>query len=168
MYYQAIVKTPSNLAVLDVDGAGDYIIGNAIVGELAAMWAEWPEHPCSDGGTIMPGTRVVVGEKLNHVILNIDSEDPLTLLEGVIAGHGLDWEVLALEYFYISDKYTTDLETGETVELPADRMDGPAIEPFLQDVVVDGTPEAPIMGRPTLPAPLHAIDGNVQMVVPVS
>ena len=39
------------------------------------------------------------------------------------------------------------------------------IEPFLQDVVVDGTPESPIMGRPTLPIPLHMFDGCVQMIV---
>ncbi len=162
MYYQAIVKTPSNLAVLDVDGAGDYIIGNAIVGELAAMWAEWPEHPCPDGGTIMPGTRVVAGEKLNHVILNINSEDPLTLLEGVLTGYGLTWEVVALEYLYHTDKYTTD-ENGDTVEIPADLAPTNALEPWLVDVVdIDGNPQ-----RPTLPVGLNQWQGCVQMEVPV-
>lgn len=51
------------------------------------------------------------------------------------------------------------------IVLPADHMDSTAIEPFLQDVVVGGTPESPIMGRPTLPATLHMFDGCVQMIV---
>lgn len=52
------------------------------------------------------------------------------------------------------------------IVLQINHMDSAAIEPFLQDVVVGGTPEAPIFERPTLPVPLHMFDGNVQMVVP--
>lgn len=167
MYYQAIIKTPSSLDVLDVDGAGDYTIGNAIVGELATMRAEWPEHPCPDGGTMMPGTRVVAGKKLNHVILNISSNDPLLLLQGIIRaatdanGDPLDWEVVALDYLYAWDVLAMD-DNGEVITLPADLAPTSALESFLEDEVdVDGN-----IVRPTLPKALHTF-GSVGLEVPV-
>lgn len=167
MFYQAIVKTPSDLSILDIDGDGDYIIGNGIVGELAAMRTEWPEHPCPDGGTMMPGTRVVAGEKLNHVLLDISSNDPLMLLQGIIRaatdanGDPLDWEVVAMDYLYIWDVLAID-DNGEVITLPADLAPTNALEPFLADEVdADGNTV-----RPTLPKALHTF-GSVGLEVPV-
>ena len=152
MEYQAIIKTPFSLSVLDVDGAGDYIIGNDVVGELATMRAEWPESPCPDGGTMMPGTRVHNSQKLNHVVLSIASEDPLMLLEGMISGYGLEWTVEVLEYLRPEDKG----------EFPADKNPDPALIDWMADVFdVNDNPV-----RPTLPVALNRWSGCVQMVVP--
>ena len=137
MIYQAILRTPANLSVLDVDGAGDYVIGNAIVGELATMRAEWPEHPCPDGGTMMPGTRVHNGTKLNHVVLSLSYEDPLALMQALLAGYGLDWEVVVLAPYYSWDAYEIDPDTGESVLAPFDLPPGPELIDWMDDVPAD-------------------------------
>ena len=167
MYLQILAITPSNVDIQAKDANGDYIEGNGTLSKLAVMRTEWPEHPCPDGGTMMPGTRVVAGEKLNHVLLDISSEDPLMLLQGTIRaatdanGDPLDWEVVAMDYLYIWDVLAMD-DNGEVITLPADLAPTNALEPFLVDEVdIDGN-----TARPTLPKALHTF-GSVGLEVPV-
>ncbi len=157
MYLQILAITPSNVDIQAKDANGDYIEGNGTLSKLAVMRAEWMEHTCPDGGSMMPGTQVVANEKLNHFILDVPTEDPLTFLTGQIAMEGKPWRIVGMDYYYHKDKYAFDAELDRYVESPPDLMLSTEIEPFLLDV--EGQ-------RPTLPVPLHAIDGNVQMVVP--
>ena len=68
MYLQILAITPSNVDIQAKDANGDYIEGNGTLSKLAVMRAEWMEHTCPDGGSMMPGTQVVANEKLNHFI----------------------------------------------------------------------------------------------------
>lgn len=96
MMFQIVIEVDSDLDVLAVDGSENYIVGNDIVGELATMKTEWAEMPCPDGGQMMPGTRVHGNRKAVHAIVDVPGGDPLTLVEGVIEGYGLNWTVLGM------------------------------------------------------------------------
>jgi hypothetical protein len=167
MIYQAIIETDSDLSVLTVDGSGDYVIGNDIVGELAALELEWPEIPCPDGGTMMPGTRVHGNRKYNHVILKIpdEYEDPYSLLEGLLVVYGLDWEVKAMS---TRDKYPWIDENDDPI---LDEFDVPIVD-VLTEVALDNSSETFLAdiedppGRPTLPAVVHRWGGWPELIVP--
>ena len=166
MIYQAIIEGDSDLDVLAVDGDGNYVIGNDVVGELAFLESEWSNVSCPDGGKMMPGTRVNNSKKVVHVLMHTDTQDPLGLLTLLFASYDLDWNILLLATLYalpdldeegnpipIPDTDPVEYEPDSIVYL----MDTDAgLLDYMADVVTDATdPENPVMGRPTPPIQLH-------------
>lgn len=168
MLYQTIIETDSDLDVLDVDGDGDYTIGNDVVGELATMQTEWANSICPDGGHIMPGTRVYKNRKVIHAILDINAEDPLTLLESLLAFYDLDWEVWILQSLgkhlvvNIKDEPILDEEDNKQYEATIEKDIDETFIKFLNDVY---TGDPPVTSRPTLPVKLHSYSGWESMTV---
>ena len=83
MKINLILTGPESLIVDDIDGNGDYIIGNDVVSHIDALGAIWPSD-------IVPGTHAVGGKKLAHTVIDTDSDDPLTLVSVLIKIYGLD------------------------------------------------------------------------------
>lgn len=175
MIYQVIIEVPSNLAVLDVDGAGDFIIGNDVVGELAAMQAQWVNRACPDGGHMMPGTRIYNNRKVIHALITVPYADPLTLLEGVLDGYGLDWVIWTMES--LREQLVVDendepvlVDDGEgnmikQYEIQVEKELTSDFAKFLADVM-DPITELPV--RPTLPKQLHQyVPWRTMMVMPI-
>lgn len=163
MNYQVLIETDSALEVLDVDGSGNYIIGNELVGELAVLEPWWPQNVCPDGGMMMHGTRVFKHRKINHTHLSIESNDPLTLLESLIASYDLDWVVHGM--YSTQEHPLTDANGDPLLDTDGIQLVGSVIEKAFDvsflDYLADENGQ-----RPTAPKPLHQFAGLVQMVVP--
>ena len=82
----------------------------------------------------LPLSRPVGGYRLVIACFNSPGPDPLALLGGMIAAHGLDWEILRLQ-----DWSTHSMEAeGETIEvLTTYKVDGDVSPYLIPQPIVD-------------------------------
>jgi hypothetical protein len=164
---------PQDTDVTAKDQNEEYVEQELVI-ILSELSAEWPNTKVSGvGGTIASGTQVVGSDKVIFVMIRTSLLDPYPALRGMLLAQGLDWEIMAMGPLRKRDLYEPEFDendepTGEIVEAAWDLPPTNALEPFLQDVQVGGTPEAPVMGRPTLPVELPAFAGCIHMVVPAA
>ncbi|MBF0426613.1 MAG: hypothetical protein HQL66_12430 [Magnetococcales bacterium] len=126
----------------------------AVQATIQQMRGEWPAG-------VMPGTRVVSGRRLTHVLVDLPAADPLAMVEEAIALHQLDWRVLAMQGL--------DAD-GRLVVL---RPTPPAILDYLEDIITltgpfspptdptaPPTPPTMTTSRPTQVTGLHLYEGH--------
>lgn len=165
--YQLWVEMPADDHPSEQDANGNYISPEIVI-ILSELNCEWPgaKAPTPHAGYIAPSTRVNGGKKVLFVHIETGIEDPLPVIESIIAAEGKDWEVLAMGPRYKRDLYEPELDefgepTGEIVEAAWDMPPDSRLEPYLNDVQVGGTPT-----RPARPAQLPQWAGGVVMEVP--
>ncbi|MBF0424339.1 MAG: hypothetical protein HQL66_00760 [Magnetococcales bacterium] len=123
----------------------------AVQATIRQMRGEWPAG-------MMPGTRVVSGRRLTHVLIDIDTADPLATIESAITAHQLDWQVLAMQGIDASGHLAIlrpvpvtildYLEDTLTVTAPPDPLASPPTPPVIAT------------SRPTQVAGLHLYEGH--------
>jgi len=160
MSYQLIIEVDSDLDLLGVH-AEEYA---TVLEELGAMQVEFPNHSCPDGGTMMPGTRVQKGRKAIFATAELSSEDPATLLEGMIEAYGLDWELWTLQSLGL--QLVVDVNGDPILDENDERQYAILIEKPLDSgfqIFLNDVGDPPV--RPSLPRKLHQRAGWAQMVV---
>ncbi|MBF0136137.1 MAG: hypothetical protein HQL65_07845 [Magnetococcales bacterium] len=128
MIYDVLINMPTetNFALL----------AESVQNTIHRFQGEWPSG-------VMPGTRSVNGRRITHALIDMEDPDPLATLEETIAGHDLDWLVLAMQAI-VPD---ADGHTVSQRSVPASMLT------YLADLDGQGT-------RPTSLTSLHRYAGH--------
>lgn len=161
MYIQAFLKMPSDTDILARGQDGNLLLDAGVVAELSALFPKWANTSCPDGGSMMPGTRVVTGMKVVQAFIEMAEEDPKAMIEGMLLINEdaiPDWELLGMysvrthSVLDENDEQVVD-ENGDPVpnEIIVYKEMDPAFDEFLADVY-SGDP--PVPSRPVRPVQL--------------
>jgi hypothetical protein len=93
-----LLEVPESLIVEDPLWSVEH---EGVLYELGIMGAEWHEE-----GGVSIGTVVYNGRKMIQATIELDSSDPVLLLQGLFLIYELDWKVLACQEFDGSEVYS--------------------------------------------------------------
>lgn len=103
MKYVLVAEVPEALDLDAVDEDGNPVNDVAVLQTLESIGAKWPSSPAV-------GTTSFKGRKLIYLVVTMPEVSPIPVLEGAIAHHGLDWQLLAGQTFS-NQEVVIDAET---------------------------------------------------------
>jgi len=110
MKYVLVAEVPEDLNITDVDGEGNFVIGDDVIQTLTDIGAVWPSSPAINSITV--GVRKII-----YLVVIMPSTDPILALETVIEMYALDWQLLAGQTFNAQAVTVDDVTTYAPIKI---------------------------------------------------